>query len=469
MTASLPGLIIERPESRRARLVRASADSAPLLALTSILLFLIPDRLAFGPTGAAFGTTTTLGVLGLLVWTSFVLFHRSLPGTRVNPVRAIILFYLVVAVLSFGVAFRRVLAPTEANGALRGLVGVLGYLGLALVACDGVKNARSVRTVVTWMLYGGYLSAAVAALQRLAKLDYVGWWSSVPFLHTNAADSQTQILLAGRAVGTASHPIELSVACAALISLAVHESVTAESRSRQLVHRYGAGLLIVGCLVGVSRSGAIGLAIAILLTIPALPFRTRVNALALGAVFLAIVQFGVHGVLPTLRYQLMHIGTDASSRGRTNDYGAVFALYRGHPWTGIGLGTFNPKVYFFLDNAWLGTLITAGIVGVVALTAFLGTALYQAARVRRLAADPYLTGTARALGTSVLVLTVCAYFFDELSFVQTSALLFIDVGLIGALIRLTSSVGNGSPEVAATSPDGATGRQLVSRQTRARN
>ena len=32
-------------------------------------------------------------------------------------------------------------------------------------------------------------------------------------------------------------------------------------------------------------------------------------------------------------------------------------------WFGHGLGTFDPRIYFFLDNQYLGTLVETGLVG----------------------------------------------------------------------------------------------------------
>jgi O-antigen ligase len=146
----------------------------------------------------------------------------------------------------------------------------------------------------------------------------------------------------------------------------------------------------------------------------------------------ALIQVFLQGTLSTLRYQLSNIGTDASSRGRTEDYGPVFDLVQDRPWLGLGEGTFNPRQYFFLDNAWLGALITGGIIGVTALATLLLASLYTAGLARRMTTSPYLADISRALSVALSALAVSAYFFDEFSFPQSATLFFLLAGAIGA-------------------------------------
>ncbi|WP_375504714.1 O-antigen ligase family protein [uncultured Jatrophihabitans sp.] len=405
-----------------------------------LVLFVVPTRYSIGPPGVRLNLTLILGFLALLTWICYFLFRRVETPT-LNIPRLLLFAYLLNQLVAIAAAYRRNLTTPEQNGTYRELAATIGLVGLSLILCDGVRHISGLRRAMQLLLIGGYSSAAVGVVQRVFHYDYDTLWRNVPGLNFAVTTEEINGLLSNRATGTGSHPIEFSVACACLVPIALNQIKNASTPRAFFWHRVGIGLLLVGTLLGVSRAGFIGLVIAVLFSISRLELRQRFNAVAFGMFVLVFVQFGAHGTLSTLRYQLLNIGSDQSSKGRTQDYGPVFDLVSHHLWTGIGAGTYLPRQFRFLDNAWLGTLVSGGIIATTVLGLILVSGLYQSGWLRRRARDPYLAGLAAAVGVMLLILTVCAYFFDEFSFVQTQTLTVITLGILGAISTLVEREG----------------------------
>jgi O-antigen ligase len=128
---------------------------------------------------------------------------------------------------------------------------------------------------------------------------------------------------------------------------------------------------------------------------------------------------------------------DPSIEGRTEDYAHVSAWFAQRPWLGRGPGTLIPDLYMILDNQWLLTLVTGGIVGVFALAVLHITCLILAAMGfsrSRSEEDRHLC--AALISTQVLAALVGAT-FDSLSFTTFSFTLALLCGVCGAVWRLT--------------------------------
>ncbi len=414
---------------------RISDPSATFFGVALVLVFVVPTRYSIGPAGIRLTFTLGLGLIAMLTWVSYLLFHRGVTVAFTLP-RLLIVLYLLNQVVSIAAAYRRPLSPLENSGTYRSITASIGLAGLALMLADGVKTKEGLRRCVQMTLLGGYFSSIVGIGQRVFKWDYDTLWRNVPGLNSTLSTEEVNGLLTNRATGTGSHPIEFSVACACLIPLAINQMAHAQVPRWVYLHRVGVGLLLIGALLGVSRAGFIGVVIGLALSIGRLNARQRVNACAFGLITLAIVQFSAHGTLTTLRYQLLNIGSDNSSKGRTADYGPVFGLVKQHLWSGIGVGTYNPTQYRFLDNAWLGILVGGGVMAVVVLGLIYLSGLYEAGRLRRAANDAYLGGLAYSCGVSLAIIAACAYFFDEFSFVQTQTLSVVLLGILGAVSTL---------------------------------
>ena len=83
----------------------------------------------------------------------------------------------------------------------------------------------------------------------------------------------------------------------------------------------------------------------------------------MAVVYLVLTRLLVDGLLGAIKNMFLNMSDDPSYQGRTMDYVLVGRMVGDAPWFGHGLGTFDPSVYFILDNQYLGTLIETGVRG----------------------------------------------------------------------------------------------------------
>jgi O-antigen ligase len=103
---------------------------------------------------------------------------------------------------------------------------------------------------------------------------------------------------------------------------------------------------------------------------------------------------------------------------------------------GRGFLTFLPE-YRILDNQYLGVLIDTGFVGLVALLGLFVTGAVTAQHLRSRLDNTGDRQLARALMASVASAGVSFALFDAFSFPMASGLVFLLLGAIDALRRLT--------------------------------
>ena len=108
----------------------------------------------------------------------------------------------------------------------------------------------------------------------------------------------------------------------------------------------------------------------------------------------------------------------------------------------MGLGTFLPQTYFFVDNQYLTSLIETGVLGLVALAAMFATGWVAARSARRIQADAQTRDLLQCLAAAVLAAAVSFYTFDALDFSIASGLAFLLLGCVGAAWRLAAGSGS---------------------------
>jgi O-antigen ligase len=135
----------------------------------------------------------------------------------------------------------------------------------------------------------------------------------------------------------------------------------------------------------------------------------------------------------------LNIGVDPSIEGRTNDYALVAHYFQQRPWLGRGPRTLlaDPVQDTILDNQWLYSLVTGGIIGVAALlllhVAAITLAVIALRRSRR-AEDRHLCA---ALISAQVVAIVVGGTFDSLYYTTFAITLALFVGMCGTVWRFT--------------------------------
>jgi O-antigen ligase len=93
-----------------------------------------------------------------------------------------------------------------------------------------------------------------------------------------------------------------------------------------------------------------------------------------------------------------------------------------------------------LDNQYLVTTIDLGFVGLIALLALLGTAIVTGIRIRRAPVDPRSGQLGQALAASVAASACSLALYDGFSFPMAASLLFVVLGCVACLRRVSSKV-----------------------------
>lgn len=423
------------------RLARVRVDGGTVVALVLLLLFLLPPRLVLSGLGAAGRPVLVAGAAMLSWWAASRLVPSLMTHGR-QPVRAIIAAFLVTYLMSYVAGLDRGLDGLEARSADRGLITTLALCGLTLVVADGVTSRKSLDRLLRRLLLAACAMAVVGVIQFVLRFDLTRY-ITVPGLSLNrpliGVGSRGSEGSFARVAGTAGHYIEFGVVLGMLLPIAVHYALFSQTRAERQRRWLLAGILAAGIPFSISRSAVLALGVG--LVVLALSWRNR--AQFNGLVALLCLMLGMRllkpGLLGTIQSLFANAENDPSIQNRQSDYDVVMDYVAARPWFGRGSATFVPERYILLDNQYLGTLVSQGVVGLVALVALFAFAFSLARRIRKTARDEETRHLGQALAASVLVAAVSSATFDSFSFTTFACTTFLVFGAIGALWRLDRS------------------------------
>jgi O-antigen ligase len=412
---------------------------------TFVLLFVVvllgvPSVLVVGPLGAAGGPATLLAMVALGWWGV----AKLVPGGMAwgfSPIRWTVGAFGVAMMAGYAAAAMRPLNGVEARGADRGLLAMAGMVGIALLTADGIPSKETLHKVLRYLVNAATALACVGLVQFFTGLDPAAY-IRIPGLSINSAYADVLFIQARegfrRVQGTSSHPIEYGMLLAMVLPIALYLLRTAPPELRR--RRWLCFILIaVGIPMSLSRAAILGIFAGGLLLWCGWPLHLKKKAIKALVFYTIGMRLLVDGLIGTIKGLFLNMGNDPSYIGRTKDYTAVGELVSQAPWIGHGLGTFDPSVYFILDNQYLGTLIETGFVGLIATIVMFIVGFFTARSVYRLSkkADIGSYGElGRALAASMLVIITGYVTFDALSFQMVAGMLFLLLGIIGATWRL---------------------------------
>lgn len=418
-----------------------SPDAVTFLTWYLVLLLCIPSHLVVAGVGAAGRPAGLLGLVGLAWWIYFHVQRTSPTGSGRRPVRLATLVFALTFFGSYVVAMARPIAPQESSTANLGMAGLLGWLGVLLVAHDGIPSRRRFDTLVDRVVLAGAALATLAVAQFVlgaALVDSI----SVPGL---VANSEPSGLFARsgifRPAATAVHPIEFGAVITLVLPLAI---CRARWRTEVSLLRRSLPVAVMGLAIVVSgsRSALVSAVVALICLAVVWSPRTRLAAAAVVVTLLGVVAVTIPGILGNIANLFLGISNDGSVASRTDSYGLVWEFFSRHPVTGRGFSTFLPT-YRILDNAYLLMLVEVGIAGLVAFLGLLLTAVHCAGRVRRTSPDPSTREMAQALIAGVAAAAVGLVTYDGLAFPMATGVMFLVLGMCGALLRLEGGTGPG--------------------------
>jgi O-antigen ligase len=228
-----------------------------------------------------------------------------------------------------------------------------------------------------------------------------------------------------------------------LLPLALHYALY--DRHRILVRRWWpVAMIAVALPIAISRSAIVGAIVVLAFVLPAWPVTVRRRAYGVIVLLGGALFVTVPGLLGTLTGLFTQIGTDSSAQSRTGSYTLAGEFISHAPVFGRGFLTFLPS-YRILDNQYLGLIIDAGFVGLIALLGVFLTGIFTARRVYRKSSDERVRNLAQAVAASIAAIAVEFALFDAFSFPMAASMAFFVVGLAGALHRLAASRGTSTP------------------------
>lgn len=406
-----------------------------ILTFWVVVLLVVPSRLVVGAMGGA-GTPAELIGLALAAWwlTMRVMSPRTHDSSR--PVQVAGLMFAAAVVASYIAAASRPIDAAELRAADMGVLSVVAWLGIMFVAADGPADRSELDTLLRRLCLGGGLLGLLGILQFLTGDAFTNY-INIPGLTSNNA--LTSILSRGglnRPAGTALHPIEYGAVLTTILPLTLHYALI--DKHRGLVARwFPVATIAVAVPISISRSAIISSIVVLLLLIPTWAPKTRRLAVAAIITFSGMMYVASPGLVRTLSNLFSGISSDPSAQSRTGSYSLAWSFISREPLFGRGFPTFL-STYRILDNQYLGVMIDMGFVGLLALLSFFITGFVTARRTRRASAEPEVRSLAQALAASVAAAAWSFAVFDAFSFPMATSLLFMILGAVACLHRVSS-------------------------------
>jgi hypothetical protein len=407
-------------------------DAVTMLTVYLVLLLAIPSGVAVSALGSL-GRPSLIWGLILLVW--WAVFRLQLPSSaRISqPVRFAFVVLLMLVLVSFAAAMLRGQPEDQESPAVTAVIRMLSWAGVLFVTVDGIRTMPDLARMARRIVLGAGLLAALGLTQFITGQSLVDFYGSVPGLTAEGGLGERDGLI--RSSGTAMHPLEYATALNAALPLVIAAALTRGFRSTHIVRSVGwwlpVLLIVLSSLVAVSRSAIIGLAVAVIAMILAMPARFRAGVIGAGAVVAAVVFALSPGLLSTTFRLFSGAAQDPSTLSRTRALERIPEFMSTSPVVGSGFGIFLPRYYIF-DNQWVLMAIEVGILGLVAFAAFFVAGIWSALQSQRSTlSDLRLLGY--ALAASMLNIAILFAFFDGLSFPISGGMLVLLAGMCGCV------------------------------------
>jgi O-antigen ligase len=411
-------------------------DAVSLLSLAIFTTFVIPARFIVHGGGAVGTPTNLLGIVAFFLWL-FARMHGSRPRLSMQPVRILVAVYFLVMLLTYAGGFARHMYADEASNATRFVIGTLAVSGFALLAADAIKNRERLTLLLQRAVYGAAFMAFTGDLEFLTKYNLAAHMH-FPGLVLNNVILGLRPRGDGfdRVAGTASHYIEFGVVLGMMLPLAIHFALFAPTRGRRQFNWLLTLIIAIAVPFSLSRAAAVALIVGLVVLGCSWTWRARINGLIVAAIVAVALKVAKPGLLGTIRALFTNVGNDPSISGRTDDYGVAAQLISQRPFFGRGAGTYIPSRYRFLDNQILMTAIESGVIGLITLVMLFVGGMALAHRVGKFASDPETKHLGYALLAGFVGAALTSFTFDSLSFPIFATMLFMFLGVAGALWRL---------------------------------
>jgi O-antigen ligase len=411
-------------------------DAAVLLGVTIVLISIVPSyEIVPG--------LTALGRPGLIV--GFLLFcwwilvrctsHLAMSGRQ--PMRWALLLFMISALISYAAGFLRGLTHIEANSADRTMLYYCILVGVALTAADGVPNWLRLQGVIQVLVWSAAIVAMIGLIEYLTGTNLTNYMA-VPGLSAKFDALGFEARGDGfRVASTTTHYIELAAYLAMALPFAIHLARFGHHRKRRRLALICSLIIAAGIGASISRTGLLAMALMLIVLVPIWGWRTRYNVLVIAVGLVGALGAASPGMFKTLSNLFSSPSSNPAFTVRAARYPMVFHYVDERPWFGRGTGTYIAPQYQTLDNQWLTTLISNGVLGAIALAALSITGIVLASLALRRCKDPADRHLCAVLIATQLIAIAVAGTFDSLSYSTYATIFALSLGLCGAVWRLS--------------------------------
>ncbi len=331
---------------RRPRHSKPRFSSVTLFTTYLVVLLLIPSNLVFAPMGGV-GTPANIIALGILLWyvISWIV-GRIMPSGACRPVRVSMFIFALAVLASFVAGMTRSITELESLSADRGLILIVVFAALVVVASQTIVSYERLDTLLRRAVVLGSVVAAIGIAEFYTGINITNY-VHIPGL-SPAVDVNSLLDRNGfnRPSSTATQPIEFGVVMAMLLPFALQQAFD-PARTGRFRRWAPVALLFFAIPMSLSRSGIVGLAIALLWIIPTWPTQRRKPAyvvLLIGIASLKVVAPGLIGTFAEYFGGLSgSSNSDVSISTRTADYAAAFRYIGERPLFGRDSAPFSPS------------------------------------------------------------------------------------------------------------------------------
>ncbi len=400
-----------------------------LLKIYLAILFLVPKASykMLGGLPMDIDPSRVFATLLLFLWLSLLLIDPSFKIKRTGleaPLFAFLFFLFVTIVLNLDLY-----TFNELSASLKSVLLFLTYIFVFYIIVSTTKKYSEVESLIKWLAFLCILISFFGIIERFTDYNVFRHLHQVlPFLKVNK-DEISQELIRGnlRISGPADHPIALAALLPMFLPLIFALFYNSKSAIKKIWYAAGIAVTITASFFTVSATALVGIIVVLISQIILNPRRGFVLLLiiVLFAVCAnALLSEDFQQVTKRISYKYILSNEVGNENGRLADYPKVWRRFSERPLFGMGLGTFDPKKYFYLDNQYLGLIIETGLVGTLSFLWFLF------ALIRRLKRTISQQGRdtmqfASALLSSVTVFAVASATFDTFGFSDVVYAFFI--------------------------------------------
>lgn len=376
------------------------------------------------------------------------------PRWRRSPVNLAVVAFVAVAVLSLVVNMTALVQQDELSLGMRRFSILLSWAVFFFIVASTIRP-REIPAFIKLVLIAACVTAAGVLVQHWFQRNlFFEWWTQIVpsgLFEVRPQPRSSSQFVADPVTGPMSHALALAAVMAMAMAYAIAGLITTRSSRSRLWYLLACALLL-GAVFATGRKTGGFATIGMVLVLFAMRPRQMLRFLPLAVVIFGLTFAVRPGAVERQLQQLnpTQVATDASGRGRTEDYRAITPDVRERPLLGKGYGTYDPAKYRILDNEALVLVLEVGFIGLggfYGILLMVGVVSQRPARSRHPAlamAGIAGAGAAGALGVSALL-------FDVLGFPAPEYVFFFAAGLCVVAAQASRRA---EPEIADSDPLG---------------